>query len=369
MSALAIMMIVGCGGLALSVAFAAVLWWAPHYQVIPPTDKRVILDATPTLTVQVKNHGLFGGTYSGAYALDGIQQSDVQIPLSPGQVHSIELKVPVTTPRGPHTLSLGAAQISAVALLPAKFHVTGLLVDAPVAKIGQDVSVSASVQNTGDIAGVFPGAMDANGQCADTQPTNVAPGQSRPLDFTLTRTSAGRCRLKIGDASVTVMVVKPIRLANGHTLRNTVSGGSASLTITNPLTSDAMVLLTRVGSLRTPVLAVYVRAKHKTTVNNVSDGRYVAWDCIGADWNSYTRDFLTTLLRHRWRTPLVFSTSSSTSYWNTYSSDAWYIYTWQHSQTHTSWTNWTLTLGSRAGKNAVSVSSRQFPKMGRGGLG
>ena len=87
-----------------------------------------------------------------------------------------------------------------------------------------------------------------------------------------------------------------------------------------------MLILARTRSPRTPVLAVYVRRHSSATVGGVPDGRYVAWDCIGRDWNAHTRGFLTTEEYSRWRDALVFSTVRSAG--------------------HVRWRNWTLTLGS-----------------------
>ena len=335
-------------------ALAAVLWGMPHYQVIVPADKRLILDATPALIVKVKNHGLLPGTYAASYKLAGQEQSEVHLRLSPGEQQSVTLAVPAGTSTGPQTLQLGAAEIQAEVLRPAKFHVGALQVDPTIVKIRQGISVRAAVENTGDVSGTFAGVMEANGREVEAQPTEIAPGKSTTLAFTVSQASAGACRLQLGEARKTVMVVRPVRPPNGHMLRRG-GGGRASLTIKNTNALDAMVILTKTSSPSTPVLAVYVRRNSKATVENVPDGRYVVWDCTGSDWNAYMRDFLTTEEHSRWRDPLVFSTSSSTDYW----SDASYNY----SQRHTNWTNWTLTLGSGSNKYTSVTSAQRFPKL------
>jgi hypothetical protein len=348
---------------AASLALAAVLWWMPHYQVIAPTDRRVILDAAPAMTVKVKNHGLFSGTYTASYKAAGQEQSIVNLRLAPGEQRSVTLDVSPDTATGPYLLQLGSVEIPTTALHPATFRVSPLQVDPTIVKMRQSIGVQASVENVGDISGTFPGSMEANGQEVDAQPTEIGPGESTTLIYAVSQDSAGRCRLQLGNARKTVMVVHPVRPPNGHMLRRSSSSGRAHLTIKNSNGIDAMVILARTSSPKSPVLAVYVRAKNKTTVNNVPDGRYVIWDCIGRDWNSYMKDFLTTEEHSRWRDPLVFSTSSSTNYWTTYSSDAWYVYSQRHSQTHTEWSNWTLTLGSGPSKYSTITSSRRFPKL------
>jgi hypothetical protein len=348
---------------AASLALAAVLWWMPHYQVIAPTDRRVILDAAPAMTVKVKNHGLFAGTYTALYKAAGQEQSIVNLRLSPGEEQSVTLAVPSDTVTGPYLLQLGSAEILATALHPATFRVAPLEVDPAIVKIRQSISVQASVENVGDISGTFPGTIEANGQEVDAQPTEIGPGESTTLTYAVSQGSAGPCRMQLGNARKTVMVVHPVRPPNGHMLRRSVSGGRAHLSINNRSGADAMVILTRTSSPKSPVLAVFVRKGAKATINGVPDGRYIVWDCIGRDWNTYMRDFLTTEEHKRWRDPLVFSTSSSTSHWTTTSSDAWYVYTWGHSQTHVQWTSWSMTLGRGPSKHTTVTSSRRFPSL------
>ena len=340
---------------AASLALAAVLWGMPHYEVIVPADKRLILDATRALTVKVKNHGLFPGTYTASYKLEGQEQSVVDLRLSPGEQQSVTLAVPVGTSTGPRTLQLGAAEIEAEVLRPARFRVGALQVEPTVVKIGQGIGVRAAVENTGDVSGTFDGALEANGHELEAKPAEIAPGKSTTLAFTVSQGTAGPCRLQLGEARKTVMVVRPVRPPNGHLLRRGGGGGKASLTIKNTNALDAMVILTRTSSPNKPVLAVYVRRNSKATLENVPDGRYVVWDCLGRDWNAYMQDFLTSEEHSRWRDPLVFSTSTSTNYW----SDASYNY----SQQHTNWTNWTLTLGSGSSKYTSVTSAQRFPKL------
>jgi len=338
-----------------SFALAAVLWLMPHYEVIVPRDKRVLLDATPTLTVKVKNRGLFPGTYAASYKLAGQEQSEVHLRLSPGQERPLTLALPAHTATGAQTLQLGAAEILAEVLRPARFRVGALEVDPTIVKIRQQIRVRAAVENAGDVSGTFAGVMEANGREVEAQPTEIAAGKSVTLTFSVAQDAAGACRLQLGEARKTVMVVRPTRPGNGHLLRRSAGGGRAHLTIKNTNALDAMVILTRSSAPQKPVLAVYVRRKSTATVENVPDGRYIVWDCTGSDWNAYMQDFLTTEEHVRWHAPLVFSTSSSTNYW----SDASYNY----SQKSTNWTNWTLTLGSGRSKYSSLTSAQRFPRL------
>lgn len=326
-----------------SLALAAVLWLLPHYQVIVPADKRVALDEAPAMTVTVKNRGLLPGTYEAVYKLAGQAVSSVQLPLNPGEAQPVTLSLPPDSPLAPHLLELGTTAIPVEVVRPAEFRVGPLEVDPSVAKVRQAMEVVASIKNTGGITGTFPGVMLANGREVDARPAEIGPGESTTLAFTVSQSSRGPCRLRLGNAHRTVMVVRPVRPRNGQVLHRRIRGGRAHLTIKNSNGIDAMFILARTRSPRTPVLAVYVRKRSSATVGSVPDGRYIAWDCIGSDWNAHTRGFLTTEEYSRWRDPLVFSTTRSRG--------------------HVRWRNWTLTLGSGPSEQATVTSSRRFPRL------
>ena len=338
----------------MSIVLAALLWWVPHYEIVAPTDKVVALDATPTTVVRVKNHGLFGGTFSGHFAVEGVQEADIELQLDRGESQPVELLLPTGTKTGPHLISLGGTEMTVVALRPAEYRVK-LQVTPAVAKIRGKIDVVATVENVGDLAGTFPGKLTANGGKVAEKPTDIGPGESSTLLYAVRRGSTGKCRLRLGNASKTVMVVRPVRLANGYLLRRTIRGGSAHLEIRNKMSVDGMVLLTKASAQRTAVLAVYVRAHQSTTVYGIPDGSYFVWDCSGRDWNRYTRDFLTSLGRYRWKKPIVFATTSSTRYWTEGWTDYW--------QTSTHWTDWWIRLGSGSGKVSKAVSASAFPRL------
>jgi hypothetical protein len=350
------------GAAAVCFVLAGLLWWMPHYEVVAPADKRIALDDSPQIKVVVWNRGLLGGTYSATYSVDGKAQDNVQFPLGGGQGREMTLSLPGGVARGPVLLSLGGASVAAEAVAPPAFAVAPLQVDPSPAKLGDDVTLVTSVKNTGDIAGTFGGKLLVDGKELLTQPVEIAPGQTRDVTYSLTADRAGAYKLALGDAAADFLIVKPVRLANGYVVRRAVSGGRASLTITNKTGSDAVALLTRSSNKRRPVLAVYIRKNKKATIGGIPDGMYVLWDCCGQDFNWTMRDFFTPVEHKRWLDPLDFNTTASTRHWTSYWSDSYYNYSQGHSQTTTHWTNWTVTLGTGESKYTKIVSTAAFPQ-------
>jgi hypothetical protein len=353
-----------CVGLAaLCFVLAGLLWWMPHYEVVAPADKRIALDDSPQIKVEVWNRGLLGGTYSATYSVDGKPQDTVRVPLGGGQGREMTLSLPGGVARGPVTLSLGGASVAAQAVAPPAFAVAPLQVDPSPAKLGDDVTLVTSVKNTGDIAGTFGGKLLVDGNELLTQPVEIAPGQTKDVTYDLTADRAGAYQLALGDATADFLIVRPVRLANGHVVKKAVSGGRASLTVTNKTGSDAVAVLTRSSNKRKPVVAVYIRKNKKATIKGIPDGSYTLWDCCGQDFNWTMRDFFTPVEHKRWIDALKFDTTASTKHWTSYWSDTYYNYSQGHSQTTTHWTNWTVTLGTGESKYTKIVSTDAFPRL------
>jgi hypothetical protein len=356
-------LLVTCGAVAAGcLVLAAVLWWMPHYEVVAPADKRIALDEQPEIKLQVVNRGLLGGTYSAAYAVDGLEQDAVVFPLGGGDARELTVSLPASVERGPVVLTLGGASVEAQAVLPPTFVVAPLQIDPAPAKVGDSVVLSTTVENTGDLAGTFDGVLMANGQEFLTQPVKVGAGESVDVTYDITADVAGEFDLTLGDAAAAFVVVQPVRLKNGYVIKRSVSGGRASLTVVNKTGSDAVAVFTRASNKRKPVLAVYVRAGKKAKMTGIPDGKYVFWDCCGAAFNWTMRDFYTPVEYKRWVDPLDFDTTKTTKHWTTYWSDAYYNYSQGHSQTTTHWTNWTITLGTGESKYTKLVEEAGFPQ-------
>ena len=288
------------GAAALCFVLAAALWWMPHYEVVAPADKRVALDDAPEIQVVVYNRGLFGGTYSAEYSVDGKQQDVVSFPLGGGQGREMTLSLPGGVERGPVLLALGGASIEAQAVTPPTFVVAPLQVSPSPAKLGDDVVLTTSVKNTGDLAGTFGGALLVDGGELLKQPVELKPGQTKDVTYDLTADAAGDYDLSLGDATAGFVIVKPVRLANGYAVKRSFDGGRAYVKVINKTGSDAIAVLTRTSNKRKPVVAVYIRKGKTATIKGIPDGSYILWDCCGDDFNWTMSDFFTTVEHKRW---------------------------------------------------------------------
>lgn len=335
-----------------------VLLVLPHYEVtLAANGQPVVIGETTDLLVDVRNQGLTSGTYSGAYSLDGVTEEDVDLSVSGGATQQIALPLPEDLARGDHTATVGETTLSFAALRPARYVVKPFDVTPKLLKPGQSIKVRAAVTNDGDVPGTFDGDLKINGRVVDAQPTDVGPGETVDLAFKVKRGSPGVCRVKLGGESAKVVVVKPVRFANGYVIERHLGSGYGKLQIKNNKNrTDGVVVLTRAGS-KSPLLAVYVHGRKDCTVSGIPDGSYHVFYWLGRDWNWYMHGFLTTKDRARFTRPMAFNTRAWTNTWT----DAYYRY----SQRVVQGMGWTITLYGVAGgtEQSVQVSAARFPRV------
>jgi len=113
-----------------------------------------------------------------------------------------------------------------VAQKPATFQV-GLISLAPaVAMVGDTVTVSTVVTNTGDLAGSYTAALMVNGRQVDSKDVQVAPGSNQGIAFQLTENASGTYNLAVGSSTATLTVYNwvPYTLQYDHS-DGAVEGG------------------------------------------------------------------------------------------------------------------------------------------------
>lgn len=96
------------------------------------------------------------------------------------------------------------------------------------------------------------------------------------------------------------------RPASGTVLNDFYRGGSGVLNISNGLSKDAMVLLTRNSDNQ--IMRAYVRAGDKFNISSISDGIYQLFYTIGDNWDENRQDFTTNQEFYRFDDPLEFKT-------------------------------------------------------------
>ena len=359
-------LLIACGVLAAGCfVLAALLWWMPHYEVVAPSDKRIALDDTPELKVAGRqSRALRRARTAPTTRSTASRQESVDIPLGAGEGREVTLSLPAGVERGDALLSLGGASHRGQGRGAAGVRGRAAAARPAPAKLGDDVVLTTSVKNTGDIGGTFdgvahgrrPGAHDA------ARGDRARPDEGRHLRPH--RRQGRRLPLQLGDAGARFVIVKPVRLRNGYVIKRSASGGRAYMTVTNETGADAMVVLTRTQQ-QAQARAGRLRAQGREGQDQGHPRRQVR--AVGLLRRRLQLDDAR-LLRPRWSTsagsqPLKFDTTASTESWTVYWSDTYYNYSQKHSQTTTHWTNWTVTLGTGESKYTKLVTEGGFPQL------
>jgi hypothetical protein len=89
---------------------------------------------------------------------------------------------------------------------PAELEVGPITYEPPVVMVGDMVTVTANVNNLGDIAGTYTAAFSVDGQEVDSKAIQVDPGSSQDVSFQFSKTTAGSYKLSIGNSSTSLTV-------------------------------------------------------------------------------------------------------------------------------------------------------------------
>ena len=348
------------GGVAVvSAALTYVLLLMPVYsvEVVPPDQ--VVAAPGSVVPLDVTNDGALPGTFESEPTLDGTAIAAVSGDVAAGDTSLVEVVLPDDLAPGEHTLVVEDVEYPFTALTPPDYKVGKLKVTPKVVKPKQDVTVTVTVKNRGEAAGEFPGTLEVGGKEVGADETWIDGGGHQLVRVTFKPDKLGRAKLAMGEAKASLMVVKPVRPANGAILRNTLAGGSGKVVFKTGYPEDVMFCLTTAKKAKQAALVVYVRGKKSTTITGLRDGSYWIYYATGKDWNHYSHDFLTYPYHGRFDKPADFTTSSwTTSYidWG-----AWTKWTTQH----TRYTIFTIELSPKAKTKdwTPPVAPQDFPKL------
>jgi hypothetical protein len=356
----------GSGLLAIAAALvplaaALVLLLPPQITVDLTQPKPVVAQEQNRVDAAFRNSGIIEGTWNGGARLDGrpLPSSAVRVKGRGSAVSAIEL--PASLSPGDHVLEVANARIEFRALRPPHFVVSELSAEPEdYARTGQVVTVTAIVENTGEVEGRFEGALEAgSGEVSGGAP--VPPGEKRFISYEFRPKEPGKYRLRLeGSAAPTLTVVRPVRPRTGTVLARDTSGVGV-LKFTNKSHADCLVFLTRTAKARRPALCLYSRAGSTCKVSGIGDGAWYVSYASGTYWNTTTKTFLETDERSRFRNPVSFSTARWTSSYVDYSANVRYI------TDHTNYTLYEIRIsddlvwGPKGG--VVEVSASAFPRM------
>jgi hypothetical protein len=116
-----------------------------------------------------------------------------------------------------HTITAPVSHFSVCAILaytsPATFITTALTVSPATASVGETVTISLLVTNTGNLRGSHTINLVINGESVSTKEVTLASGASETVNFSMSGDTAGEYRLAVGGQYGSFIVSEPGQIA------------------------------------------------------------------------------------------------------------------------------------------------------------
>ncbi|OYR42841.1 CARDB domain-containing protein [Halorubrum sp. Hd13] len=178
-------------------------------------DDTILAGGTAVVSAEVTNVGDTEGTFNLEFRAtnqDGTTETvDTRsVMLGGGESQTVELRGAIDEP-GEYDVQIN--QTAAGTLMiesPANLAVTDAELEGDVVDAGEEVTVSATIENTGDREGTLSVSAAAGGDVKTTEAVTVGPGETRTQQLTYTATAAGEYEITVnGMTAETLTVIRP----------------------------------------------------------------------------------------------------------------------------------------------------------------
>jgi hypothetical protein len=169
---------------------------------IIPTE--AIAGDTVSISAQVKNIGSSEGIYQAVLTVNGIKQQAKSIKIAPKGAESVSFAI---VESNPGIYNVWVNDLSGE-LRVLEFTVSNLTISPNLSKIGQPVTATADISNSGEIEGSYTPVLQLNQQEIAGEELTIAPGTSKTAKFTFTPPSIGSYIVKVGRSSSLLVVTQ-----------------------------------------------------------------------------------------------------------------------------------------------------------------
>ena len=173
-------------------------------EIAPP---EVAAAETVSITARVENVGGTTGTYTVTLTIDGVKIQTKVVKVAARSVETVAFAVVRDEP-GIYHVEVNELSGTLRVVKPAEFTVSNLLIDPPIAEIGEAVTVTADVTNAGEVEGSYSAALLIDGRQVETKELVVAPGATETVSFAFTEEATGSYSVEVGEVSGHVVVTE-----------------------------------------------------------------------------------------------------------------------------------------------------------------
>ncbi|MFC1945018.1 CARDB domain-containing protein [Chloroflexota bacterium] len=158
-----------------------------------------------SLQSAVSNTGSIGGVYTVSLLLNGSIEDSKDITLAAGETSEVSFTVTRDMP-GTYLVEINGLSDSFTVSAPASFELSDLSVSHAEVDSSEEVTVQATLTNTGETEGVFSVALRINGSIEAVRDVMLGGGESRQISFTTVKDAAGTYLVEIDGLSASFVV-------------------------------------------------------------------------------------------------------------------------------------------------------------------
>ena len=181
------------------------------------TPAEVDIGGRVTISVLVANTGDLTGSYEVTVKIDDVLLATKEVTVAGGDSETVIFNttkdvagtyaVDVDGLSGTFTVKVPVAPPPPTK--PAVFTVSELTITPAEVDIGEEVTISVLVSNTGDLSGSYELTLKLDNVIIATKPVALAGGASQKITFTTTKDVAGTYNVKVDGLSGTLVVKAP----------------------------------------------------------------------------------------------------------------------------------------------------------------
>ena len=166
-----------------------------------------VIEGNPVVaSVDVTNVGEAEGTFQARLRINNVLREIKYIPIAAGQTETISFTVD-NAAAGTHSIRMNSLAGKFSVLTPPAF--AELAVSHIQAKIGETVTVSANISNTGTISGNYAADLKVNGLAEETKTIQVEADSTETVTFAVTKNNPGTYSINMGGLSGSFVVLPP----------------------------------------------------------------------------------------------------------------------------------------------------------------
>jgi hypothetical protein len=161
--------------------------------------------------VTVKNSGMLKAQYSAALTVDGVEYAVQKTKLRGGETKKLTMELEGLA-AGAHTVAIDGLTADVRMLRPASFMVVDVEVRPEDPRPGDDVTVTATVRNAGEVPGDYRPVFTLDGKNVTADMVSIEPGGERTAEATVSGVARGPHEVTLGGMRKTFSALAPAHI-------------------------------------------------------------------------------------------------------------------------------------------------------------